>query len=109
MISGTDFHAAVGARLKKLRLSLGRSQEDIGKKLGVGPTAISNYENGSRVLDPHDAFKLKVAYGVPLDWLYAGDESVLPDRLIEKFDQLTKKRGSSEPAAVRTKKAVRLV
>jgi len=107
MISGREFHAAVGERLKRLRLALGRSQADVAKKLGVGPTAVSNYENGTRAVDPYDAFKLKIAYGAPLEWLYGGDESALPPALAEKLDQPTKPRGMSEPAPPKLRKAKR--
>lgn len=96
MISGTDFHAAVGARLKRLRLALGRSQADFADKLGVGASAVSNYEKGERAVDPYHAFKLKLAYGSPLEWLYGGDESVLPRHLVEKLDQPTRPRGQSD-------------
>jgi transcriptional regulator with XRE-family HTH domain len=99
MISDRDFRTAVGERLKRLRLALGRSQADIAKKLGVGATAVSNYENGTRAVDPYDAFKLKISYGAPLEWLYGGDESALPPHLAEKLDLPTKPRGVSQPAA----------
>lgn len=104
MISGSDFHAAVGARLKKVRLALGRSQNDFAKKLGMGGSAISNYEKGDRAVDPYDAFKLKMSYGVPLEWLYGGDESSLPPHLQEKLDQPIRARGQSEAAPARPQK-----
>lgn len=97
MISGTDFLACVGKRLKKLRLGLGRSQADFAETLGVGASAISNYEKGERALDPYDAFKLKLAYGAPLEWLYCGDESTLSDNLVKKLKQPARQRGQSEP------------
>lgn len=97
MISERDFHTAVGERLKRLRLALGRSQQDIADKLDVGATAISNYENGTRALDPYAAIKLKTYYSAPLEWLYAGDESTLPKSLADKLDQPVKPRGRSVP------------
>jgi transcriptional regulator with XRE-family HTH domain len=98
MISDREFRAAVGERLKCLRLALGRSQADLGKKLDVGATAVSNYEKGTRAVDPYDALKLKMAYGAPLEWLYGGDESSLPPHLADKLDLPSKPRGTSEPA-----------
>ena len=97
----------MGERLKRLRLALGRSQADVAKKLGVGSTAVSNYEKGTRAVDPYDAFKLKIAYGAPLEWLYGGDESALPRNLAEKLDRPTKQRGTSEPEKPQPKRAVR--
>lgn len=104
MISDREFRVAVGERLKRLRLALGRSQADFAKKLDVGASAVSNYEVGTRAVDPYDAFKLKMAYGAPLEWLYGGDESVLPRHLVDKLDRPTKPRGISEPAPAKPRK-----
>jgi transcriptional regulator with XRE-family HTH domain len=108
MISGRDFHAAVGERLKRLRLAYGKSQLDFAKTLGVGASAISNYEAGARAVDPYDAFKLKMVYSAPMEWLFGGDESTLPPQVAEKLNQPTKPRGVSEPKTAKprsTKKA----
>jgi len=96
MISGSAFHIAVGERLKRLRLAYGKSQQAFGKSLGVGASAISNYEAGIRAVDPYDAFKLKMVYSAPMEWLYGGDESTLPPHVVEKLNQPAKLRGSSE-------------
>lgn len=105
MISGRDFHAAVGVRLRTLRLAFGKSQSDFAKTLGVGATAISNYEVGARAVDPYDAFKLKNVYGAPLEWLYSGDVSSLPGHLAEKLDQPAKQRGVSGAHEPRSRRA----
>lgn len=98
MISGSAFHVAVGERLKRLRLAYGKSQLAFGQSLGVGSSAISNYEAGIRAVDPYDAFKLKIVYGAPMEWLYGGDESTLPPQVAEKLNQPAKRRGSSDRA-----------
>jgi transcriptional regulator with XRE-family HTH domain len=96
MISGTAFHLAVGERLKRLRLAYGKSQQAFGESLDVGASAISNYEAGIRAVDPYHAFKLKMIYSAPMEWLYGGDESTLPPHVVEKLRQPTKLRGSSD-------------
>lgn len=78
-------------------MAYGKSQLAFGKTLGVGPSAISNYETGDRAVDPYDAFKLKMVYGAPMEWLYGGDESTLPPHVAEKLAQPAKPRGMSEP------------
>lgn len=98
MITGRDFHTNVGMRLKRLRLAYGKSQADFARTLDVGATAISNYESGTRAVDPYDAFKLKMVYGAPLEWLYGGDESTLPPQVAQKLDQPAKPRGKTDPA-----------
>lgn len=100
MISGSAFHAAVGARLRRLRLAYGKSQLAFADTLGVGASAISNYEAGTRAVDPYDAYKLKQVYSAPMEWLYSGDESTLPPQVAEKLNQPAKPRGVSEPKAV---------
>lgn len=101
MISEREFRVSVGKRLKQFRMALGRNQVEFGEKLGVGGTAISNYEKGDRAVDPYDAFKLKMAFGLPLEWLYGGDESVLTPQLLEKLvtdggRQRRQRRGSTK-------------
>jgi len=96
MISERDFHRAVGDRLKKLRLGYGVSQLTFAEKLGVGASAISNYEAGTRAVDPYDAHKLKGVYNAPLEWLYCGDESTIAPHVLEKINNPPKRRGVSE-------------
>lgn len=85
MITEREFIEGVASRLKTLRVAMGKTQEELGEKLGVGKTAISNYEKSERLISPYDATKLKVAYGAPLEWLYAADESALSPHLAAKI------------------------
>lgn len=92
MISEREFLEGVALRLKALRMALDKTQEDIGEKIGVGKTAISNYEKADRLISPFDAVKLKSAYGAPLEWLYAGDESVLSPHLAAKLKKAEERK-----------------
>jgi transcriptional regulator with XRE-family HTH domain len=94
MISERDFQIVVGNRLQRFRVALGRSQKDVADILGVGATAVSNYEKGGRMLGPYEAMKLKTRLGIPLEWLYGGDESVLTPQQIAKLVQATKRQRS---------------
>ena len=55
--------------LKELRESLGLTQEEFGKSVGVAKTTYNNYEKGER--DPKSDFWIAVAqkYGVTIDYL----------------------------------------
>lgn len=77
--------AGVAWRLAVLRKTFDLTQVTLGQTLGVGDTAVANYEKASRLISPYDAFKLKIAYGIPLEWLYAADESTLPSPLAARL------------------------
>lgn len=89
--------------LKKLRLSLGMTQSEFGKSIGVAKTTYNNYETGER--EPKSNFWISIAkvYGVTIDYLmgYSNDphrtslesegESVCSaeaQKLAEQFDEL---------------------
>ncbi len=57
-------------RLKKLRISAGLTQTELGKIIGVGKTTISMYETGNST--PSDEIKLKIAeyFNVSVDYLF---------------------------------------
>lgn len=84
MISKRDFQLAVAWRLRVARKALGKTQADFAEKLNVGDTAISNYESNGRGFTPYAAYRLKDAFGIPLEWLYAGDEGALSGNLAKQ-------------------------
>jgi transcriptional regulator with XRE-family HTH domain len=81
MISKKDFQLSVAWRLRVARRALDKTQAEFGSKLNVGVTAVSNYESNGRGFTPYSAYRLKEAYGLPLEWLYAGDEGALSANL----------------------------
>ena len=99
MISERQYREEVGKRLRLLRTAMEKSQEELAVKLGYGDTTISNYENGDRKLNPYDAFKLKLAFGAPLEWLLGGDESVIPPSLAKKLEVGAQKIAEEDQAA----------
>lgn len=102
MISERDYLVGVGKRLRQLREAMKKTQAELGDKLHVGASAISNYELGDRALDPYSAFQLKLTYGAPLEWLYGGDESVIPAALADKLA-----KAASEQRKPRAKRPAR--
>lgn len=52
----------LGAKVKKLRIAHGLTQEDVAKALEVTPGYISNVENGSQPYDIKNAFILCRTY-----------------------------------------------
>lgn len=49
----------IGDNLRELRMSLGKSMEEVSSDLGISQSAISMYEHGDRV--PRDEIKIKLA------------------------------------------------
>ena len=84
-------------RIKETRKSLGLTQDKFGERLGVGRSAISNIEAGSRGVT--DQIRLSVCreFNVNEDWLRTGEGSMFvepdEDEEITKFlgDILTDK------------------
>lgn len=72
----------VYAHLKELRESLGMTQEEFGKSIGIAKSTYNNYEKGIR--DPKSDFWIAVAkkYGVTIDYLmgYSDDPHRITSR-----------------------------
>jgi transcriptional regulator with XRE-family HTH domain len=60
----------IGKNLKKLRLERNLSQKELGKRLSVEDSTISNWERGIRQVDSEMIQKIATVFGVPIDTLY---------------------------------------
>lgn len=54
----------IAETIRKLRIARGLKQEQLADMIGVGRTAISNYEKGFRVPDLETAERLAEAFGI---------------------------------------------
>lgn len=72
-----------GERLKIARKNAGMTQLELGKKLGVTPNLINQYENGVRNITYKNAERLAKTCGVSECWLVRGCElnETITDRL----------------------------
>ncbi|MDI1494677.1 MAG: helix-turn-helix transcriptional regulator [Candidatus Liberibacter asiaticus] len=68
----------IGLRLKEIREQLGLNRIEFGRAIGVTCTAISNFERGNRTPRITTAQNIKRVIGKPLDWIYFGDEIIVP-------------------------------
>lgn len=59
---------AIAAKLRQLRGK--RTLQEVGNRIGISESALSQYENGKRI--PKDELKIKLAafYGVSIEWLF---------------------------------------
>ena len=63
-----------GARIKNMRKSLGLTQADLAKKIGVTKQAITTYETGIREPSFRNLIKLSRVLNVTTDWLLGEDQ-----------------------------------
>lgn len=89
-----QFKRAVGLRLAAARIALGRNQEALAEELNCTPSAVSNWENGSRLLPTPVAVRLMRLHGVDLMWLYAGVISIMRRDLQDKVFAVATKLGA---------------
>lgn len=85
----SKFNKAVGERITSLRKALGFEYiRHLAKEMDWGEDQVRAWERGDNCIPPVEAVKLNNRYGVPLDWIYVGDEAGLPIRLHQKLKAL---------------------
>jgi len=62
-----SFYHSLGLKIKKIRDSLGLSQEALGSQLGISRVAISQIENGDRKISAEEILKLYKIFDIPSD------------------------------------------
>lgn len=79
------YRRAAGERLRLVRVALGFDQREFAPKTGVTEDALSAWERGVSLVRPYYVSELRRQFGVTLDYIYDGDLSGLPGRLLEKL------------------------
>jgi transcriptional regulator with XRE-family HTH domain len=62
----------IGARVQSIRETLGWTQEDLAKKVGLTRTSITNFEAGRQRILLHDTEKFAKAFDTELRHLFRG-------------------------------------
>ena len=72
---------AINKRFKDLRKALNKSQEDMGKILGLSKSGVSNIENGQRNVTEQHFIMLKNWHekSINIDWLRTGEGEMFND------------------------------
>lgn len=71
-----DDAPTIGRRIRELRNARGyASAAAFVRDIGSTPQALSNWESGYRRIGLEEAWKIKKATGVTLDWIFSGDDS----------------------------------
>lgn len=86
----------LGAKVKKLRISHGLTQEEVAKELGVTPGYISNVENGRNLMTLRMLSYYAELTGVSLDYLAGSiDKSYQSTALDNEIMQIVQKMDSA--------------
>lgn len=90
MADGGKSLADIGMRLQALMDALEfKRQTAFAQLIEVSQPALNNYLQGLRRPEIDVAIKIQAKTGATLDWIYLGDRSGLPARLLEKIPDLS--------------------
>lgn len=67
--------ATVGERIRRLRMELGWTQDELAQKAGISKSFLSDLENGKRSVGAETLLDLGRSLGVSLDYLMTGEGS----------------------------------
>lgn len=83
-----------GDNIKNIRRKKGLTQEELGRLLGVGKSAVSRWESGEREVTLATMRNIAAALDVPLEWLVEGLDS-FDDSSVDKRYHGTHNRGGT--------------
>lgn len=98
MADGGRSNSDIAMRLKALLDALNLNQAGFASLVGISQPALNNYLKGIRRPDLDVAISIQSKTGVTLDWLYLGDRSGLPARMLALLPDLSE-RGQREELA----------
>lgn len=93
--------AAIGRRLQITREALGMSQVAICQLTKISPQTWNNAETGRQRLGLDSALEVSRVTGVALDWIYRGNEELLPRRIAE---YIAKPKDDPKPTSRRSRR-----
>jgi transcriptional regulator with XRE-family HTH domain len=89
MTDGGRANSDIAKRLQALVEALRHNQTSFAAMVGISQPALNNYLKGIRRPDIDVAIQIQMRTGATLDWLYLGDRSGLPSRLLELLPDLS--------------------
>lgn len=89
MTDGGKSTEDIAKRLLALSKALGHNQTSFAQLVEVTQPAMNNYQKGIRRPDLDVGIRIQLRTGVTLDWLYLGDRSGLPARLLAILPDLS--------------------
>lgn len=89
MADGGRSNSHIAMRLRALIEALSLNQTGFAQLVGISQPALNNYLKGNRRPEIDVAIAIQMKTGVTLDWIYLGDRSGLPARLLEILPDLS--------------------
>lgn len=89
MTDGGRSNTDIARRLGALVAAMEQTQVGFAQLVGISQPALNNYLKGIRRPDIDVAIQIQMRTGVTLDWLYLGDRSGLPSRLLALLPDLS--------------------
>jgi len=89
MADGGRSNLDIAMRLRALMKALGHNQASFASLIGISQPGFNNYLKGIRRPEIDFAINIQTKTGVTLDWLYLGDRSGLPSKLLEILPDLS--------------------
>jgi transcriptional regulator with XRE-family HTH domain len=77
--------AAVGRRLDATREALGLEKGSFAESVGIDPSSYSKIIAGKKALNADMAYAISERYGIPMEYLYRGRLTDLPESLAAKL------------------------
>ena len=75
-------------RITRTRLALGfKTQTAFAEEIGIRHYLYNPFERAKRRVSLNVALKIRDKLGIPLDWIYCGDDSRLPAALYKKLQE----------------------
>jgi transcriptional regulator with XRE-family HTH domain len=84
--------ASIGERLRVSREALGYNQADFCRKAQISKTAYNAYEKAKERPSIDNAFRIKDAHKLTLEWIYDGDNSGLRASLADAIKSIRQAR-----------------
>jgi transcriptional regulator with XRE-family HTH domain len=89
MTDGGRSNDDIARRIAELIETLGHNQTSFANLVGISQPALNNYLKAIRRPDIDVAIQIQMRTGATLDWLYLGDRSGLPSRLLAILPDLS--------------------
>ena len=89
-----DIDRLISKRLKLKRLTLGLSQEVLGKAAGVSTQQLQKYENGLNRISSGKLFMLSTFFKIPINYFFEQEDNLsnnIANLLSEKKDHISEK------------------
>jgi transcriptional regulator with XRE-family HTH domain len=96
---GQSAIVAIARRMRLLRLATGLSQAEFARSIGVSRNVWNNVELSFSRIGVDTAMNVCTKYPVTLDWIYRGNEALVPDDLKKRLQELDAEGPSVEDMA----------